>query len=142
MQCENVNTAITIAVGTGIVMKDQKFMACGGQDVVLSKDWAKYVLHRMGLVKRRSSTKAKVDVKDFEELKKLFLQDINNVIQMDEIPADLVINFDQTGINYMPVSSWIMEKEGSKYVEIIGKDDKRQITAVLAGTVNGNFLPV
>ena len=96
----------------------------------------------MGLVKRRSSTKAKVDVKDFEELKKKFLQDINNVIQMDEIPADLIINFDQTGINYVPVSSWTMEKEGSKRVEITGKDDKRQITAVLAGTVNGNFLPV
>ena len=82
-----------VAVGTGIVMKDRKFMACGGQDV-LSKDWAKYVLHRMGLVKRRSSTKAKVVVEDFEELKKQFLQDIK---QMDEIPADLVINFDQTG---------------------------------------------
>ena len=67
-----VNTAITIAVGTGIVMKDRKFMACGGQDVVLSKDWAKYVLHHMGLVKRISSTKAKVDVKDFEELKSNF----------------------------------------------------------------------
>ena len=61
---------------------------------------------------------------------------------MDEIPADLIINFDQTGINYVPVSSWTMEKEGSKRVEITGKDDKRQITAVLAGTVNGNFLPV
>ena len=35
-----------------------------------------------------------------------------------------------------------MEKEGSKCVEIIGKDDKRQITAVLAGTLNGDFLPV
>ena len=54
-------------------------------------------------------------------------------------PADLVINFDQIGINYVLVSSWTMEKEGSKCVEIIGRDDKRQITAVLAGTVNGNF---
>ena len=33
-----VNTAITIAVGTGIVMKDRKFMACGGQDIILTKD--------------------------------------------------------------------------------------------------------
>ena len=44
-----VNTAIVIAVGTGIVMKDRKFMACAGKDVVLSKDWTKFVLHRMGL---------------------------------------------------------------------------------------------
>ena len=40
------------------------------------------------------------------------------------------------------MSSWTMEKEGSKCVEIIGKDDKRQITMVLAGTVKGIFLPV
>ena len=35
-----------------------------------------------------------------------------------------------------------MAKEGSKRVEIIGKDDKRQITAVLRGTMSGDFLPV
>ena len=61
---------------------------------------------------------------------------------MDEIPLQLVINFDQTGINYIPTSSWTMEKQGSKRVEIIGKDDKHQITAVLAGTMAGDFLPI
>ena len=34
-----------------------------------------------------------------------------------------------------------MEAEGSKRVEVIGKDDKRQLTAVLAGTLDGDFLP-
>ena len=34
-----------------------------------------------------------------------------------------------------------MEKEGSKRVQVIGADDKRQITAVFAGTVTGEFLP-
>ena len=60
---------------------------------------------------------------------------------MDEIPAELVINFDQTALNIVPTSDWTMEAEGSKRVEIIAKDDKRQITAVLAGTLNGDFLP-
>ena len=41
----------------------------------------------------------------------------------------------------MPVSSWTMAKEGSKRVEIIGIDDKRQITAVFGGTLAGDFLP-
>ena len=50
----------------------------------------------MGLVKHKSSTEAKVDVKDIEKLEKQFLLDINNVTQIDEIPADLIINFDQT----------------------------------------------
>jgi len=34
-----------------------------------------------------------------------------------------------------------MEEEGARRVEIAGKDDKRQITAVLAGTMSGKFLP-
>ena len=58
---------------------------------------------------------------------------------MDEIPAELVINFDQTALNIVPTSDWTMEAEGSKRVEIITKD-KRQITAVLAGTLNGDIL--
>ena len=33
-------------------------------------------------------------------------------------------------------------KEGSKCVDIVGIDDKRQITAVLTVTLNGNFLPI
>ena len=36
----------------------------------------------MGLVKRRASTKAKVDVKDFEEVKLQFLFDIKTVVEM------------------------------------------------------------
>ena len=34
-----------------------------------------------------------------------------------------------------------MDKEGSKRVEIAGVDDKRQITAVFAGSLTGDFLP-
>ena len=60
---------------------------------------------------------------------------------LDEIPLDLIINWDQTGINYVPVSSWTMEVEGSKRLELVGKDDKRQITAVFGGSMTGNFCP-
>ena len=35
-----------------------------------------------------------------------------------------------------------MEKEGQEGVEIIATDDRRQITAVLAGYLNGDFLPL
>ena len=58
----------------------------------------------MGLVKRKVTTKAKVNVEHFEELKKGFLQDIRNIVVMDEIPNELIINLDQTGLNYVPVS--------------------------------------
>ena len=60
---------------------------------------------------------------------------------MDKIPEDLIINFDQTGIKYVPVTSWTMEQEGSKCVEVVAKDDKQQITAVFAASFTEEFLP-
>ena len=56
---------------------------------------------------------------------------------MDEIPNELIINLDQTGLNYVPVSQWTMEAEGVKRVQVDGKDDKRQIMAVFMA---GSFL--
>ena len=54
------------------------------------------------------------------------------IIKMEEIPKELVINWDHIGIHYVPVSNWTMAKEGSKRIEIVGTEDKRQITAVFA----------
>ena len=59
--------------------------------------------------------------------------EVKQVITMDEIPPELIINFDQTGLNVVPVSDWTMEAAGSKRVEVAGKDDKKQLTDLLAG---------
>ena len=91
-----------------------------------------------GFVKRSGTTVTK---EDFDAIKEQYLKDIKNVIEMDEIPDDLVINWDQTGIHYEPVSSWTMEKEGSKRIEIVVSDYKRQLTAIFAGTLAEDFLP-
>ena len=129
-----INAHVAIAVGEGILMSH-------GKSMELNKDWARYVLQRMGMVKQKANTKAKVTVEDFDELKKLFLMDIKSAVQMDEIPAQLIVNWDQTGINYIPVSNWTTEQAGSKRVEIVGKDDKRQLTALFGCTMSGDFLP-
>jgi len=136
-----VKTHITIAVGEGILVnKDPSCLAVNGGGIQLTKDWAKHLFWRMGLVKRKVTTKAKVNVEHFEELKKGFLWDIRNIVVMDEIPNELIINLDQTGFNYVPVSQWTMEAEGTKRVQVDGKDDKCRITAVFACTMAGNFL--
>jgi len=139
-----VNTAIVIATGKGIAMDkaSDTSIASPDMDIYLTKDWAKYLMKRMGMVKRRASTKAKTTVINFDELKETFLQDIKHSMLMDEIPPELVINFDQTGIHYVPVSSWSMEMEGAKRVEVVGKDDKRQITAIFGISMSGDFLPI
>ena len=60
---------------------------------------------------------------------------------MDQILPELIVNFDQTRISYVPASSYTMEKEGATRVEVTGKDDRRQITLVFAGSLTGDFLP-
>ena len=69
------------------------------------------------------------------------MSDIAAVVKLEEVPPSLVINWDHTGLKYVPVSSWTMAKEGSKKVPIAGLEDKRQITAVFGVTMEGHFLP-
>lgn len=104
----------------------------------LTKGWIRYFLHRMGNVKWMATGKAKVTVNNFEELKEQL--EFKHIIVMDEIPADLIIHFNQTGLNFVPVSEWIMEVVGYKRVEVAGKDDK--LTAVLSGLMAGGPLPI
>ena len=40
---------------------------------------------------------------------------------MEEVADELVINWEHTGINYIPTSSWTMAEEGSKRVEIVAR---------------------
>ena len=137
-----VNSSIVQSAPIGIVMShDANLLKCNGGHIEITKFWALSLLQRMGFVKRRSTTKCKISVADVEEKKAQFLYDIQVITTIDDIPPELVINWDNTGINYVPISNWTMAAVGSKRVEICGVDDKRQITPVFAGTLNGHFLP-
>ena len=84
-----MNTAIAIGCAEGIVKsKDSNLLASNGGHIALSKYWGKHLLTRTGYVKRRVSTKAKVAVQNFDELKTQFLLDIKVVVEMDEIPPN------------------------------------------------------
>ncbi len=98
------------------------------------KSWTKsFFLHRLGYVKSRASTKAKVTAADFDAHKAQFVFDIQTIVELEEILSDLIINWDHTGIHYVLVSNWTLAHEGSKRVAIAGADDKRQITAIFQG---------
>ena len=125
-------THVVIRIDKGIVIgKDSNLLACNGEGMVLMKDWARNILRRTGMVKQRAKTKAKVTVEEFDEIKKLLLLDIKNTTHTNEIPLRLIINWDHTGINHVLMSSWIMEAPGMKQIEIIGKDDKRELAPAL-----------
>ena len=98
---------------------------------------------RMGFVKCQGTTKKnKMTVENFDPVKADFLAEIEAAVKMEEIPPEMVFNWDQTGIHLVPASSWTMEKQGAECLEGAGLTDKRQITAVFCGTLIGEFLPV
>ena len=59
----------------------------------------------------------------------------------NDVPKDLIFNWDQTGINLVSGALWTMDKKGKKQVEITGLHVKRQITAVMCGSIIGEILP-
>lgn len=77
---------------------------------------------------KRKGTKAarKIPI-DFEFIRMEFLAEVKTVNDYD-IPPELIINFDQTNDNIVPVGDNTLEKSGSKQVQIIGLEDKRQVS--------------
>lgn len=97
----------------------------------------------MRYVKRKGCTEKKIQVQDFEGIKAQFLTDIKAVVTLEDIPDQLILNWDHIGINVvLPTSLWTMEEKGSRKVEIVALDDKRQLTAVVCGALHGDVLPV
>ena len=111
-----VNTAITLAAAKGIVLaKDANMLSeNGGGYLNLTRDWGKRLLSRMGLVKRKATTTLKITAEIFEDLKVQFLTDIETVSMLEDIPKDLVINWDQMAVKFVPVSNWTQEDKGTK----------------------------
>lgn len=139
-----ITASVVVAAARGILIStDRSQLDEFGGHISLSRQWAYHLLGRMHFVRRKATTsKSKHKPLDFTELKKSFLDDVESVVTMEEIPPELILNWDQTGIHLVPASSWTMEQVGSKRVEISGVNDKRQITAIFCGSLAGDFLPI
>ena len=137
-----IDTTVLIASAEAMVKKvDKTLLKDYGNPIDLMPTWAKSLLHRIGYVKRKASTSAKVEPSNFEEMKEQYLLDIQAAVDIADIPMDLVLNWDHTGVNIVPGSQWTMAEKGFKCVERTGVDDKQQITIVVCGTASGIFLP-
>ena len=94
-----------------------------GGPITLTKAWAVSLLKRMNFT-------CSMPLENFTREKERFLQEIIDVIEMEEVPPELIFNWDQKGLNLVPASSWTMATKGSKRVKLKGLTDKRQITTI------------
>ncbi len=138
-----VSARIAVAAAMGIVKHYDRFLLeeYGGH-VCLNQAWGYSLLKRMNFVNRKATTsKSKMSISDFTQLKRAFLLDVYNTAQMEDIPPEMIINWDQTGVKMVPTSCWTMNVVGAKRVEVYGLSDKRMITLVLCGSAVGEFFP-
>ena len=86
-----------MAAANGIIAAKERSLLCEhGGHLKLTKAWEKSLLGQMGYVKRKCSNAGKVTYAHFEELKEDFLVDVKAELLMNDIPQDLVFNWDQT----------------------------------------------
>ena len=63
---------------------------------------AKSSLKRMGYIKRKYSNAGKLSLAQFEEFKDEFWADVKVEALINDIPKELIFNWDQTGIQVVP----------------------------------------
>ena len=77
------------------------------------------MLHRINFVKRKATTtKSKHAPENFARLMQASLDEVVEVMEMEKVPPEVILNWDQTGINLVPVSSWTIDQLGVKRVEV------------------------
>ena len=65
-----VTTDVAIADAIGIIRrKGSNLLAKNRGHITLTRDWARSLLGRMGFVKRKATTKAKISVEEIDKLK-------------------------------------------------------------------------
>ena len=94
---------------------------------MFNKRWAHLLLDHMGFVQRKATTAtSKYTEANLEEMKANFMQDVVSTIVVEDIPPEVIMNWDETGIKMVPCTQWTMEKQGTRHVELTGMNDKYQ----------------
>ena len=140
-----VTSHITCAAARGIIVTiDKTRLQEFGGHINLNRHWAHSFFTRMGFVQRRETTaKSKyIFLAEFCRKENRVFTDLVSTVEMEVIPPQLIFNWDQTGIKLVPSTSWTMNEQGAKRVELVGLSYKRQITAVFCGNLLGAFLPI
>ena len=126
----SISTALVQAAAEGYLLgRDRTVLVQYGGHVSLTMDWACSILIRMGYVKRKDTTKANTKLPKcvYLRLKASFLRETVSIMKIHNIPPELIIDLDETGLQLVPVGDWIVAPEGSKRVEIAGLGDKDKL---------------
>ena len=107
------------------------------------RSWVQSLYRRMKFTRRAGTTsRPPVPMGIYEECRSEYLRNVNQKMKLYSIPAELVLNADQTPSSYVSVGKQTMAAHGSKSVPIAGLSDKRNITLTFVVSLAGEFLPM
>ena len=107
-----------------------------------SRRWIrKWMQKTLNLSFRKATKAAQKAPKDATEQIELMAARIAKLVVEFNIPKELLVNCDQTALHLIPKINYTYELKGSQNVSVVGTEDKRQITAVVACSLSGEILP-
>ena len=135
-----MNSTVCISVMKAILANKPRVI----QQLKMTPRFARHFLHReMRWTFHRTTTAACKLPKCWPQHVEKFCQRAALTIYQHKIAhPSLIINWDQTGIMLMPSPNYTYTEQGSKDAAVIGMEDKRQITAVVASTLSKELLPL
>jgi hypothetical protein len=135
-----VNIAVIRYVMRAVITKQQPNLL---NNLQLSRtfisDWAR---EQMQLTWRVRTTAASKLPENWRERGVEMAKIIACLMQIHKVPLFLIINVDQTGVHLCPSDHRTYAEKGTKSVAVIGAEDKRQITACVASSMDGDLLPL
>lgn len=95
----------------------------------MDEQWLRWFLHKkLNMSRRQPTTAAQKLPANWEELVQKLVQRLSVLVFLYDVPMELVVNSDQTGIQLVPNGKKTWAVRGSKEIPIVGNDDSRQIT--------------
>eukprot|EP00058_Branchiostoma_floridae_P021012 XP_002606502.1 hypothetical protein BRAFLDRAFT_91915 [Branchiostoma floridae] len=98
-----VNRLLVMSAARGIMLqKDRSLLSEFGGHIDITKAWANSVLDRMNYVQRKSTKSARKLPTDYKENKADFHTRIQDAVREHNIPDEMIVNWDQTGVPIVP----------------------------------------
>jgi hypothetical protein len=110
----------------------------------LSRRWVRQWLRcKCGFTYKKATTSGQKLPTDWEKQVERMIDRAAGVVSVHKVAhPSLVINWDQSAVILMPTPVYSYHSKKDKHVSVAGQDEKRQITAVVAGTLSGEVLPL
>ena len=128
---------VTLCVSVLLPLNQGALAEYGGH-INITRHWT-YSLFQNEVCPNKSHFVSKYyNVTNFAEIKRQFLDAVVETVEMEKVLyvcPELILNWDQMGIQIVPSSTWTMDREGVSRIDVVGAKDKRLITAVLCCTL-------